>query len=62
MNRDTRDFIGYGEFPPNAQWPNKARLAVSFVLNYEEGTTLYPSLSNGQILSDRNLHTFCTAN
>lgn len=32
-----RDFIGYGEFPPNAAWPQQARLALNFVLNYEEG-------------------------
>ncbi|HEX5342832.1 MAG TPA: allantoinase PuuE [Duganella sp.] len=32
-----RDLIGYGPKPPHAQWPNKARIAVQFVLNYEEG-------------------------
>ena len=32
-----RDLIGYGQGVPNANWPNKARLAISFVLNYEEG-------------------------
>ncbi|QFI40273.1 allantoinase PuuE [Moritella marina ATCC 15381] len=32
-----RDLIGYGQDVPNANWPNKARLAISFVLNYEEG-------------------------
>jgi putative urate catabolism protein len=32
-----RDLIGYGASPPDAQWPNGARLALSFVLNYEEG-------------------------
>jgi len=32
-----RDLIGYGEHPPHAQWPNDARVAVQFVLNYEEG-------------------------
>lgn len=32
-----RDLVGYGETPPNPQWPGGARLAVSFVLNYEEG-------------------------
>ncbi|TCK07478.1 allantoinase PuuE [Marinobacterium mangrovicola] len=38
MNKDyPRDLIGYGENPPHAQWPNQARIAVSFVLNYEEG-------------------------
>ncbi|KAJ3066392.1 hypothetical protein HDU98_010317 [Podochytrium sp. JEL0797] len=33
----TRDLAGYGSTPPNPNWPNKARIAVSFVLNYEEG-------------------------
>lgn len=33
-----RDFIGYGAHPPNAGWPGGARVAVSFVLNVEEGS------------------------
>jgi len=32
-----RDMIGYGANPPNAKWPNQARIAVQFVINYEEG-------------------------
>ena len=32
-----RDLIGYGANPPDAGWPNGARIAVQFVLNYEEG-------------------------
>jgi len=32
-----RDLIGYGPTPPQAGWPDRARLAVQFVLNYEEG-------------------------
>ena len=32
-----RDMIGYGENPPHPNWPNKARIAVQFVINYEEG-------------------------
>ncbi|WP_293745875.1 allantoinase PuuE [uncultured Paraglaciecola sp.] len=32
-----RDLIGYGQNPPHPKWPNKARIAVQFVLNYEEG-------------------------
>src|SRR5574343_138769 len=32
-----RDLIGYGPKPPHAQWPNGARVALQFVLNYEEG-------------------------
>ncbi len=32
-----RDLIGYGRTPPHANWPGKAKIAVQFVLNYEEG-------------------------
>ena len=32
-----RDLVGYGRHPPHPQWPNGARIAVQFVLNYEEG-------------------------
>lgn len=32
-----RDMIGYGPDVPQANWPNGARIAVQFVLNYEEG-------------------------
>lgn len=35
MNR--RDLIGYGKNPPDPKWPNQARIAINFVLNYEEG-------------------------
>jgi len=32
-----RDLIGYGATPPHAQWPGNARIALQFVVNYEEG-------------------------
>ena len=32
-----RDLIGYGRNPPDPRWPGRARVAVQFVLNYEEG-------------------------
>ncbi len=32
-----RDMVGYGASPPEAQWPDGARVAVQFVINYEEG-------------------------
>ncbi len=32
-----RDLTGYGRTPPHAQWQNQARVAVQFVINYEEG-------------------------
>jgi OHCU decarboxylase len=37
MNRYPRDFRGHGPTPPDAQWPNGAKIAISMVLNYEEG-------------------------
>lgn len=40
MNRVTdypRDMKGYGANPPEAKWPKGARIAVQFVINYEEG-------------------------
>jgi putative urate catabolism protein len=32
-----RDLVGYGASPPAAQWPGGAKVAVQFVINYEEG-------------------------
>ena len=32
-----RDLIGYGRNPPHPHWPQQARIALQFVLNYEEG-------------------------
>ncbi|MEE2901430.1 MAG: allantoinase PuuE [Myxococcota bacterium] len=32
-----RDMVGYGATPPNPKWPDNARIAVQFVVNYEEG-------------------------
>jgi allantoinase len=40
-----RDFRGYGGHPPNVRWPGGARVAVSFVVNLEEGAEL--SVSDG---------------
>lgn len=37
MNKYPRDMVGYGAHPPDPQWPSGARLALNFVLNYEEG-------------------------
>ncbi len=33
-----RDFAGYRDKPPNPRWPNGARVAVSLVVNFEEGS------------------------
>ena len=35
--KDNRNLIGYGSNLPKVEWPNKARIAVQIVLNYEEG-------------------------
>jgi putative urate catabolism protein len=32
-----RDLVGYGRAPPDPRWPDGARVAVQFVINYEEG-------------------------
>ena len=45
-----RDFVGYGETPPDLHWPGGARLAVNFVLNYEEGSEY--SIDDGDEKSD----------
>ena len=37
MKRYRRDMIGYGANPPQANWPDEAKIAVQFVINYEEG-------------------------
>ncbi|SNX70975.1 chitin deacetylase [Cereibacter ovatus] len=37
MNRYPRDLRGHGPNPPDAAWPGGAKIAVSIVLNYEEG-------------------------
>src|SRR5258707_3893470 len=38
ISTPARDLIGYGRKPPSGKWPNGARLAISFVVNYEEGS------------------------
>jgi peptidoglycan/xylan/chitin deacetylase (PgdA/CDA1 family) len=37
-----RDLAGYGKTPPRVAWPNDARIAISVVLNYEEGSERTP--------------------
>ena len=36
----TRDFRGYGGAPPDPRWPDRARVALSIVVNVEEGAEL----------------------
>jgi allantoinase len=38
MSSSPRNFIGYGANPPDPKWPGGARLALNFVINYEEGS------------------------
>jgi putative urate catabolism protein len=50
-----RDLIGYGRNPPDPRWPGGARVAVQFVLNYEEGgerNILHGDESSEAFLSD----------
>ncbi len=50
-----RDLVGYGRNPPNPQWPGGARVAVQFVLNYEEGAennVLHGDKGSEQFLSE----------
>lgn len=52
-----RNFVGYGQNPPRVAWPNEARVAVNFVINYEEGSEVDTStdLRNEVILSEMTL-------
>ena len=50
-----RDLIGYGRNPPNPRWPGGARVAVQFVINYEEGgerSVLHGDATSEAFLSD----------
>jgi allantoinase len=50
-----RDLAGYGRKPPHARWPGGARIAVQFVLNYEEGgenSVLHGDAGSEQFLSE----------
>ncbi|TMH14419.1 MAG: allantoinase PuuE [Betaproteobacteria bacterium] len=55
MSSYPRDLIGYGEHPPHPQWPDNARIAIQFVLNYEEGgesSVLHGDAGSEQFLSE----------
>ena len=47
-----RDMVGYGPRPPDADWPNNAKLALQFVINYEEGA------ENSVLHGDQSSETF----
>jgi putative urate catabolism protein len=40
LSLPTRDLSGYGANPPQANWPGRARVAVNFCINYEEGAEM----------------------
>jgi allantoinase len=53
--RYPRDLRGYGRMPPQAHWPGNARIALQFVLNYEEGgenSVLHGDAGSEQFLSE----------
>ena len=55
MNRYSRNMRGYGQNPPDPKWPGGARVAVQFVLNYEEGgenCVLHGDAASEAFLSD----------
>ena len=55
MSDYPRDLVGYGGKPPHADWPGGARVAVQFVLNYEEGgerCVLHGDSGSEQFLSE----------
>ena len=50
-----RDLLGYGATKPFADWPEKARIALQFVINYEEGgenCILHNDLNSESFLSE----------
>lgn len=56
MSKDyPRDLVGYGESPPDPRWPNGAKIALQFVINYEEGgesSVLHGDDSSEKFLSE----------
>ena len=50
-----RDLVGYGATPPDPKWPGRARIALQFVLNYEEGgenSVLHGDVASETFLSE----------
>ena len=48
-----RDLIGYADQPPDPKWPGGARIALNFVMNYEEGSE--PSIQDGESFTETGL-------
>jgi putative urate catabolism protein len=53
MDPYPRDLVGYGPNPPHPRWPDGARLALNFVMNYEEGSEY--SVPDGDSFSEATL-------
>ena len=50
-----RDLVGYGSTPPKAGWPGGAKLALQFVINYEEvgeNNILHGELASESFISE----------
>ena len=55
-----RDVVGYGANPVNPHWPKAAKVALNFVINYEEGgemCTLHGDGASEHLLSDNGPNT-----
>ena len=52
MSSNPRDLVGYGANPPAAHWPDGTKVAVQFVINYEEGA------ENSVLNGDKGSETF----
>src|SRR5438128_2108127 len=46
-----RDFVGYGKNPPHVVWPDRARLALSLVVNFEEGAERTPLYGDSVVVT-----------
>ncbi len=53
MSALDRDLVGYADTPPDPKWPNGARIALNFVMNYEEGSE--PSIGDGESYTETAL-------
>ena len=54
-----RDLVGYGAKPPDPKWPEGARLALNFVINYEEGSEA--NILDGETFTETGLTEGSTA-
>ena len=52
----TRDLVGYGHTPPDPQWPGGARLALNFVINYEERAEISAAVASLEKTTGKRPH------